>query len=409
MNKISFLLLALAAYSSAEDVSSSTEKPFHFLDHEFDRTPVGDAIDRASVKLLKEAYIAAEDKNVVTSPLGVMMLLSMYAAGAGTGVGIRDEIVKALGSPDYDDLFKSYTSLTERFSSMDPNYLTIANKMYIDEHFEVADAFASGPIRSYRSEIEKVKFSDPPSAAASINRWSNEKTKGHIKEAISDKAIDPATISALVNVIFFQGHWNIPFNASETAEKDFYVEKSRTVKKPMMHLEQSLFYHESPELGAKLVELPYKEKGFRMVIVLPDQIDGLPAMLEKVEQRGLMADIFALAPENCDIHLDMPKFEIQSKLELKNILPKVGVSKIFSEPATGIVKGNGLVVDQAFQKAFVKVDEEGATAGAFTGFVMMTMSSLSTPPPPKVFKADHPFLFAILHEEVLLFAGTYTH
>lgn len=47
--------------------------------------------------------------------------------------------------------------------------------------------------------------------------------------------------------------------------------------------------------------------------------------------------------------------------------PQVGISKIFKEGADGIVKSDTVVVSKAFQEAFVKVDEEGATAGAFTG------------------------------------------
>lgn len=43
------------------------------------------------------------------------------------------------------------------------------------------------------------------------------------------------------------------------------------------------------------------------------------------------------------------------------------MSKIFSEPAPGIVKDDTVVVSEAFQEAFFKADEEGATAGAFTG------------------------------------------
>lgn len=45
----------------------------------------------------------------------------------------------------------------------------------------------------------------------------------------------------------------------------------------------------------------------------------------------------------------------------------MGVSKLFEESADGIVQDESVVVSKAFQEAFIKVDEEGATAGAFTG------------------------------------------
>lgn len=53
--------------------------------------------------------------------------------------------------------------------------------------------------------------------------------------------------------------------------------------------------------------------------------------------------------------------------QIQYYLLQVGVNKIFTEGAPGVVKDADVVVSKAFQEAFVKVDEEGATAGAFTG------------------------------------------
>ncbi|XP_013162569.1 PREDICTED: antichymotrypsin-1-like [Papilio xuthus] len=146
-----------------------------------------------------------------------------------------------------------------------------------------------------------------------------------------------------------------------------------------------------------------------MVVVLPDAVDGLPAVLDKLAQKGVLEDVFAMSPPGQDVDVDMPKFEVKSKFNLKNVLVKEGVSSIFNQQAEGIVKGQGLEVSEVFQEAFVKVDEEGATAGAFTGLVLVATSLLSEPPPPLPFKVDRPFLYAILHQDIVLFAGTYTH
>lgn len=47
------------------------------------------------------------------------------------------------------------------------------------------------------------------------------------------------------------------------------------------------------------------------------------------------------------------------------------MSKLFNEAATGIVNAP-VKVSKAFQEAFIKVDEEGAEAGAFTGSYKQT-------------------------------------
>ncbi|CAH2089260.1 unnamed protein product [Euphydryas editha] len=379
---------------------------FDFTFPDYRRTSLGDSIDIASMKLLKEIYDGSSDKNVVASPLGVLILLSLY--GSGSEGKNREEIMQLLGSNDYKQLSDSYSQLSRKFSSMNPSYLTLANKVLVSDKFSVTDKF-SGTAREYDSEVSSIDFSEPKVAADVINDWSSKKTKGMISDPVSESDIDPATAIALLNVIFFQGHWHVPFNASETKEKEFNIDRSTVVKVPMMHLEQSLFYWEDKDMGVQMVELPYKETKFRMIVVLPNDIDGLPEVLKKTSEKGLLENVFRMSPPGADISLDMPKFEIRSKIDLNSILQKVGVSSIFQNGSTGIVKESSVVVSKALQEAFVKVDEEGATAGAFTGLVAVPMSSLSQPPQPIPFKVDRPFLYAILHDDIIVFAGTYAH
>ncbi|CAK1584197.1 unnamed protein product [Parnassius mnemosyne] len=393
-------------YVDKMSVAMASSEEFFFLGHEFSRTPLGDRIDKASVKMLKEAYLSATDSNVVTSPLGALLLLSLYSAGA-QGKS-REEIMQFLGSTEYKELFDSYSHLSNRFASMDPSYLTLANKVYVAKGYTLADEFTN-TARSYNSEVDAIDFQDPKTAAQIINQWADEKSKGHIKDPVSENLLDKSAAAALFNVIFFQGHWHVPFQAAETEEKDFHVNRSLVVKKPMMHLRKSLFYNEDNEIGAKMIELPYQESGFRMVVILPNEVDGLSSVLEKVAEKGLLDDVFALSPAGREINLYLPKFEIRSKLDFTQILPKLGVTRIFSDGAPGIVKERDVTISEFFQEAIVKVDEEGATAGAFTGAIAVPVSSNSKPPKPMDFIVDHPFLFAILHEDVVLFTGIYTH
>ncbi|XP_046970433.1 antichymotrypsin-1-like [Vanessa cardui] len=397
MEKILLLFVAVLASTAAQ---------FDYTFPDYNRTPLGDSIDVASMKLLKEIYEQSSDKNVVSSPLGVLTLLSLYASGS-EGKS-REEIMALLGSNDYEQLSGSYSELSERFASLDPNYLILANKVLVSNKYTLDEGF-SKTARDYRSEVDNINFENQKIAADAINNWSSSKTKGLIDHPVSESDIDPTAAIALLNVIFFQGHWHVPFNASKTKEQEFNVDRSTTVKKPMMHLRQSLHYREDNEMGVRMIELPYKESKFRMIVVLPNEVDGLPGVLEKVATQGLLENVFRMYPAGAEVDLDMPKFETRSKINLNDVLSKVGVSGIFKNAASGIVKERGVRVSKALQEAFVKVDEEGATAGAFTGLVAVPMSSWSRPPPPIPFKVDRPFLYAILNDDIVLFVGTYTH
>lgn len=63
-------------------------------------------------------------------------------------------------------------------------------------------------------------------------------------------------------------------------------------------------------------------------------------------------------------------------------------------------------ISEVVHKAFVEVNEEGTEAAAATGVVDMVLRAVK-PSEPKVFRADHPFLFFIRDTDtnIVLFAG----
>jgi serpin B len=68
----------------------------------------------------------------------------------------------------------------------------------------------------------------------------------------------------------------------------------------------------------------------------------------------------------------------------------------------------GLKISEVIHKAFVEVTEEGTEAAAATAIIMeATITSVQPVYQPILFKADHPFMFMILHKESgsILFMG----
>ena len=69
-----------------------------------------------------------------------------------------------------------------------------------------------------------------------------------------------------------------------------------------------------------------------------------------------------------------------------------------------------LVIDGVVHKTFIDVSEEGTEAAAATGITVGVTSIEIDPSPPPLFRADHPFLFALryTHSDSLLFLGRVT-
>jgi len=146
-----------------------------------------------------------------------------------------------------------------------------------------------------------------------------------------------------------------------------------------------------------------------MVIILPNKVDGLAALEEKLSQKD--TDLKSLVENlyQAEVTVALPKFRIESTIDLNEVLPKLGMSRIFDGRAElgGLLANNEpLVVSKAIQKAFIEVNEEGAEAAAATGFVAVATLSIVHVQNPERFEADHPFVLVIKNgQSDVLFVG----
>jgi serine protease inhibitor len=107
------------------------------------------------------------------------------------------------------------------------------------------------------------------------------------------------------------------------------------------------------------------------------------------------------------LQVSLPKFKITwGTAELSQPLQTLGIRQAFGQNAdfSGMTGTRELFIGFVLHKAFVEVNEEGTEAAAATGVGMVRSMAK---PPPKVFRADHPFLFLIREKSTgcILFAG----
>jgi serpin B len=155
--------------------------------------------------------------------------------------------------------------------------------------------------------------------------------------------------------------------------------------------------------GYRAIRLPYSERSLAMAIVLPDRVEGPPAVaasLTGAETAKLLSAFESEAPKR--VALSMPRFKFGSTLELISTLKLLGVSAAFSDFAdfsgmTGQPTGrNGIKISQIRHKAVIEVMEEGTEAAAVTAIVFTRTASMRPKEPePEPFVVDRPFLFII--------------
>ena len=168
--------------------------------------------------------------------------------------------------------------------------------------------------------------------------------------------------------------------------------------------------------GFQVLDMPYAGGRFSMDIILPDSgssasalnVGQLPANLT-----GWLSNFTALNPQQ-QIEVSLPKFSLEIGSQLTTPMQNLGMTDAFnpldaSTNFPGITNPlvTPLYITTVVQQATIDVDESGTVATAATGTGFGTISAVTTPPPPIIFDANHPFLFLIRDDQsgAVLFMG----
>ncbi|VVC92503.1 unnamed protein product [Leptidea sinapis] len=329
-----------------------------------------------------------EKTSVVSSPLSAEYLLALLALGSEDPA--HSELLKSLGLPDDDAVRTSFTSFANKLKSVKGITLNIANKVYIQEgDYDLSPALKNDAVKVFDAGLEKMDFTDS-SAAGLINKWVESKTNERIKDLLSPDSLNSDTRLVLVNALYFKGTWVNQFDPIHTMDQAFHIDANTTVDVPMMFIEEEFLYGEDPAINAQFLQMHYAGEEASMLIVLPREVDGVDDLLAH------LADGYDLVGQLDKLH---------------RVKVKMGVEAIFDPHNSGINKlldnGEMLHVSKAVQKAFIEVNEEGAEAAAATAMGIMMCSAMVGEEPVYHFRANRPFLAAVLVDNVVYFTAAF--
>ena len=333
------------------------------------------------IPLFKEINNKNKDKNIKYSPIGVELLLSLCSNGSEGET--KKEILNFLKYKDIEEANKKESDIVSK-SKLYKDNLNLAN--LILTKIKVEDKFIKIG-EKYDIKIEELKNE------RQINSWCKMKTNGKISKIID--RISPITKMILLNAIYFESKWNIPF--LQSIKRNFFnfgrkdkmsridIMNSEIINRPYM--ENDLF---------QAVKLEYINKQFESIVILPKENIDIETFIQNFDYNNYKNIINGL--KSVKVNLFLPKFKIEYNASLKEFLINLGAKKCFTGSAEfkGISKKISLFFNDVIQKTYINVNEDGTQAAAVTMIDMgETASGEEYEEKIYLMNVNRPFLFII--------------
>ncbi len=332
-------------------------------------------------------------ENAVYSPINVYFALSMLAET--TGGESRSQILSALNESDI-------SSLRNRVKGVwNFNYLNnglsrciFANSIWLNDKFSykkdtldiIADNYYAS---SFSGDMSSEGYNN------AFRQWMNTQTGNMLENQISNVRFRPETEFLLASTVLFNVEWQAKFNESLTKTGTFNT-SGKKISTSFMHkkgLNDKLYYGEN----FTAVEQRLIENG-SMLFILPDKGITPEALLTDSETMDfVLSNTYSWEKQKMyDINYSIPKFDIESELDLKDGMIKLGVEDCFDSKKanfTPISDESFGAISKVTHGVRVSIDEKGVAASAYT--VIDLLGSAPQECKEYNFTLNRPFLFVI--------------
>ena len=341
-------------------------------------------------------------ENLLWSPINAyigLALMTELTDGAS-----RQQILDLFGARDIDALRQQVGAIWESaYNDNGHEISTLANSLWLENGLnyqqDTMDNIAYYYYASvYQGDLGSQKINN------AIGAWINNNTGGFLKKSTSNVNLSPDTILALYSTIYFQAKWQDEFSASKNTQDTFHAPNGDKTVTFMNKKLAQMYYYYGDNFSAVALSL---KNGSRMWFILPDEGYTTADVLADGQYMQMVLRQDWENEKWMKVNLSVPKFDVNSTMDLNGGLQEMGVTDVFNEGAANFSEITGdvpIFLTAANQSVRVQIDEEGVKAAAYIEFPGAT----SPAPPEEIidFILDRPFIFAITTDNIPLFMGT---
>jgi serpin B len=362
--------------------------------------------------------------NVCLSPTSIAIALAMVEPGArGTTATEMAAVLHGFGadgdSPEVAALLEQLRGRDQYLSSdgypllpgdtpdpasPDPAVqLNLADAAFLQSGLPIEQSYLDSLAGEFRAGAGLLDFrADPEAARQAINKWAADQTRGRIPEALAPGDLDDSSRIALANAIYLKTAWGQKFDPAKTKNLTFTTASGAKRSVPTMAGAENIGYAAAKDYRA--IDLPYSGD-FSMTVVVPADMATFLSTLTAGKLELIVA-----SESVHEVDLTLPRFSIDSRFELSDLLSAMGMPTAFTPQAdlSGITSETRLMLKKVVHEANIDVVEDGTTAAAVTVVVGATTGGGEPPTWPKAqMHVDRPFLYFVRDtmSRAILFMG----
>ncbi|XP_045714351.1 plasma protease C1 inhibitor [Phyllostomus hastatus] len=352
------------------------------LENPSSRILLQEALVDFSLKLYHAfSSVKKPETNMVFSPFSIASLLTQVLLGAGGNTKKNLETVLSYNEdfPCVHQALKAYVS----------KGFTSASQIFHSPDLAIRDAFVNASENVYGSP--RLLGNDSDANLDLINSWAAEKTNHKIKQLLDSLPSDTRLI--LLNAIYLNAKWKVPFEHGKTKKEPFHL-KSSVIKVPMMISKKYPVTHfTDPTLKAKVGQLQLSNN-LSMVILIPQ---NMKYSLKDVE-KALSPTVFKAIMNKLEMtksqstFVTMPRFKLKSNQDMMTIMENMEFYDFsYDLNLCGLTEDPDLQVSAVQHHAVLELTETGVEAAA--------ASAASVARSLMVFEVQQPFLFVLWDQQ----------
>lgn len=345
-------------------------------------------------ELFKTVYSSDSGKNVLVSPLSVMLALAMAANGAEGDT--RAEMQSVLGDILTMDELNAYLySYASNLPRSEKYRVDIANSIWYRDNrsaFTPSQDFLTVNAGYYGASAYGAPFNS--STVRDINNWVNLNTEGMIKKIIDDISED--NLMYIINALVFEAEWQRIYEKYQVKDGIFTTVSGEEIPVDMMSSSEHVYVKVN---GAHGFAKQYKDSKYSFVTLLPDEGISIDSFISGLDMRELSDAV--RSKDYRTIVAKMPKFEYSYDVTLNDALAAMGMTAAFDPEnadfsAMGESSLGNLYIGEVIHKTHISVHEKGTKAGAVTS---IGLNGSAAPNEMIYITLDRPFVYMIVDNQ----------